>query len=178
MSNTLINRNGPNYKLKGKIEPMGEETKINYINTENYEKEKRNKFYQFTKNDLIEAEKEINVSHLIHFDANLSDDLLLYNKEDQLLNSEYQNKGINLSNRLNISSTPKIFNNNILELEEILDDKWDYVSKFLCLKDVAIFSLINKKIGKNCVLSIIEELEKEKLFYEEKLLSSVIDIFF
>ncbi len=137
-------------------------------------RDKKIKIYQISKNDLIESEKELNVSNLIQMESNISDDLLLYNKEDHFLSSELNKKGMNFLNKLIINSTPQIKPNlSNLESEDILDDKWDNISKFLSLKDIAHLSLINKKIGKNSILSIIDELEKEKLFFEEKIISSV-----
>lgn len=156
----------------------------NFVNKENYEKEKekkKSKVYQISKSELLEVEKELNVSNLIQMESNISDDLLLYNnnKEDQFFNSEFNNKGINFMSKFRIiDSTPQIKHNPMkLDAEDILDDKWDNYSFFLSLKDIAVFSLINKKIGKNAIISMIEELEKIKLFFEEKVLSTV-SVFF
>lgn len=148
-----------------------------YNNNNNKENEKKkSKVYQISKSDLIEVEKELNVSNLIQLESNISDDLLLYNnKEDQFLQSELNNKGINIMSRLSIiASTPQIKHTPMkLDAEDILDDKWDNYSVFLSVKDISISSLINKKIGKNGIISMIEELEKEKTFFEEKVLGTV-----
>lgn len=184
--NNKNNVNNNNFYIK----KMTSKELDSLIDTTDKEKRK-SKIYEISKQELLDAEKELNVSNLIQLESNISDDLLLYNKEEQLLHSEFQNKDIHLMSKFNILSTPKSkyksnkkddpnSNNNInyqqhnnLEYEEILDDKWDNISKFLTLKDIATISYINKKLGKNCIISLIDELEKEKLFYEEKVLSSV-----
>ena len=151
------------------------------FNNHHYNKDKKNekmksKVYKISKSELLEVEKDLNVSNLIQMESNISDDLLLYNnKEDQFLNSELISKGINFMSKIRIiASTPQVKHNPMkLDAEDILDDKWDNYSIFLSLKEIAVFSLINKKIGKNAIISMIEELEKEKLFFEEKVLSTV-----
>lgn len=138
---------------------------------------KKPKVYQFSKNDLLEAERELNLSNFIQMESNISDDLLLYNKEDEIFNADFTNKNVNLMGKFNVISTPQIKQMvTNLNSEDILDDKWDNFSKFLSFREIANLSLINKKIGKNSILSVIEELQRELTHFEEKVLSSVSNI--
>jgi hypothetical protein len=143
-------------------------------NNDNYNN--RTRKFRYTQSDLLDAEKELNVSNIMQIQPDITDDLLLYNKEDQLLNSTFNKHNINIEE----SYTDEIHSFNLknfsrnLESEEILDDKWDDIRKYLNLRDIAFLSITNKKIGKNAISEIIQELEKEKNYYEEKILSSVI----
>lgn len=153
-------------------------------NTQNQNTQKTRKF-RYTPSDLMDAEKELNVSNMMQLQNEITDDMLLYNKEDELLNSAFNKNNINinddspdmLNENINVKSFSNNFNNN-LESEEILDDKWDDIRQFMNLKDISYFSLTNKKIGKNAVLDLITELEKERNYFEEKVLSSVGNILY
>ena len=136
---------------------------------------KRIKNFRYTPSDLLDVEKELNVSNIMQLESDITDDLLLYNKEDQFLNSAFNKNNIKVDD--DYMNEIQTFNNknfcNNLESEEILDDKWDDIIQFVSIREIALLSLTNKKIGKNAILELIQELEKEKNYFEEKVLAAV-----
>jgi hypothetical protein len=172
-------RNEINNKITKKInEKIEVQINSKFNLSKNYNIESDNKRlgkFRYTYSDLLDAEKEFNISNLIQIQSEITDDLLLNNKEDQLLNSLFNKNSIIIEDSFTDDIHPfniKNINAN-LEIEEILDDKWNDISKYLSLKDIALLSITNKKIGKNAISEIIQKLQKEKYYYEEKILSSV-----
>ena len=159
-------KNKINKKLIDKSQ--NEQNKSNFVDSESNSKNNKTNKFRYTRSDLVDAEMELNVSNIIQLQSEITDDILLYNKEDQFLNSAFNKNNINVDdeyfngvqsfNNTNANSVRNFCNN--LDSEEILDDKWDDIKQFISLKDIALLSMTNKKIGKNAILEIIQELEK------------------
>jgi len=179
---SVIPTGGLGHEIKNKITKklnekiLKDQNNSNIVESENKNIDnKKTKIFRYTQSDLLDAEKELNVSNIIQIQSEISDDLLLYNKEDQFLNSAFNKNNINIDeDYMNEIQTFNVKGFNInLDSEEILDDKWDDIRQFISLREISVLSLTNKKIGKNAILEIIQELEKEKNYFEEKVLSSV-----
>jgi len=138
---------------------------------------------------------EIDVSNIITLEQDVTDDLIMNQKEDKLLLSDLddnienshlktdvnvQSNKISNDNNLNSLNSNSNNNNNInnkdnilpkneTEYEDIIDDRWSNISCFLSKYDLINLMLVNRKLHKLNINKFLGCCKTEMLVYQEKI---------